>query len=316
MKFLYKAACRCLLTLPLLALANSANADLLFKDNFSTGDLATYNDYFRWSATIPSPGAGSKSIRQVEGPGGNSINAIRFRYAALSSGESSDAKHWAERRFHLTSSVDEIRSGASSTAYPEVWLSYYLWVPANYAHGPIDPSNNKGFVTLWKDKYMDQVSAAIDWWQIDGDRSRIGAWARENGKNTGNRASPSFIRDDHRIPAAPSRAYVFLPHELGTWVHIAIGVKMSSGEHSKDGFIQVLKNGEKVIAWENLNNWHADPALQGYDRGYLLGYANSGFVEETIFYLTDFKFGTTAKDVLPGAAAPRPPVLSASQSQE
>jgi len=273
-------------------------ANLLFEDNFATDDLSKHNAYFRWRASgaITSPGEGASVIDQVSGPSGSPVNAVRFQYKALNSDLSGGGSYWiAELRFHLTSSLNEQRTqnGVSSTAYPEVWVSYWLRVPDNYAHGPVDPSNNKGFVTLWKNEYMGPVGAAIDWWRTGSSGSRIGAWAKENGVEQGNRDMPTFVRADHRVDSS-GQAYAILPSERGQWVHVAVGAKISTNSTSRNGFIQIYKNGEKVVAWENLNNWNSDPSLQGFDRGYLFGWANSGYSADTTFYLTGFKFATSA----------------------
>lgn len=301
----------------LLTASGSLFANLLFEDNFTSGDISKHNAYFRWGqGSIPSKGQAAHKIVQVTGPQGKTVNAMVFEYAALNSSASDTEKYAAERRFHLTGSVAESRTanGVSGVAYPEVWISYWLYVPANYAHGPKNPSNNKGFVTIWKNQYMGPVEAAIDWWGTTNSQSRIGAWAKENGVNIGNRNRPTFIRDDHKISG--DQALAFLPSEYGKWVHVAVGAKISTSASARNGFIRVYKNGEKVIAWENMNNWHSDPTLQGFDRGYLLGWANSGYSSKTTFYLTGFKFATSEAGARAGnvstpavGAPPAAPVL-------
>ncbi len=287
--------------------AASASANLLFEDDFATGDLSKANSYFRWgrSGAVARSGEGSDRIVRVTGPNGSAVNAIRFEYMGLNTSARQDDKYWKEERFHLTNSLSESRneSGAGSTAYPEVWISYWLRVPDNYAHGPNSPSNNKGFVTLWKNQYMGPVGSAIDWWHTGSGRSRIGAWIGENGVNPGNLDEPSFIRADHRVGTS-RQAYAFLPTENGKWVHVAVGMRISSNGTSRNGFIQVYKNGERVIAWENLNNWNSNASLQGYDRGYLLGWHNSGYTQTTTFYLTGVRFATSVAGAISGVGAP------------
>lgn len=291
----------------LLTASSSLFANLLFEDDFSSGDMSKYNASFRWGiGNTPTKGQSASQIVKVAGPSGATVSAVKFEYAALSSAASESQKYWAEERFHLTASATEVRSqnGASSVAYPEVWLSYWLYVPSNYAHGPVNPSNNKGFVTLWKNEYMGQVGSAIDWWRTGSNQSRIGAWVGEdgNGANHGNKDTPTFIRADHRI--GDGGALSILPSEHGKWVHVAVGMKISPNSTARSGFISVYKNGEKVISWEGLNNWNTNPALQGYDRGYLLGWANSGYSTQTTFYLTGFKFATSLAGAIGNVSAP------------
>ena len=59
--------------------------------------------------------------------------------------------------------------------------------------------------------------------------------------------------------------------------------------------------------------WYTLDGYGGFDRGYFLGWSNSGFDEDTVFYIDNVEFSTTSLigTVIsaPKIAAPKPPVL-------
>lgn len=285
---------------------DSALAELLFEDDFASGDFSKHNAYFRWgrSGSIPLPGNdGGGLLQSVKGPAGSPVNAIRLTYGT-----------WQEMRFHLTKSVSEVRteSGASNTVYPVVWMSYWLYVPANYAHGPTNPSNNKGFVTLWKDEYLSNYAQfAWDWVRTGTSNSQLRCWVldRNSGYNWVTGEEPfTTVEQSHQLPGNPRAAYAFRPvKDVGRWQHIAFGYKMADSPTVKNGYIKIYRDGVLIAERVNMDSYMAPP-LHGVDRGYLFGYHNSGYSETTTFYITGFKFGTSEADVrMTPAVVPEPP---------
>jgi hypothetical protein len=302
-----------------------AFARLLFEDDFSSGNFSRHNDFFRWgrSGEIPSSTTWSSWIESLVGPDGRQTNAIRFTYGT-----------WQEVRFHLTRSVDERRGDnvPSDTIYPEIWVSYWMRVPANYFHrGLTVGNNNKGWLMLWKDRYANHGSSipedeitptmnSFHWWNAGGtDQShpeygvstlRI-VNSRDNS-SLGQRGSATFVRPRERRPNG--HAYAFLQDEYGIWVHYAFGMKVASSRSAADGFTRVYKNGDLAIAWEGEIGGSDRPEKNGYDRGYIMGYHNSGYDEPTTFYITNWRIGTSRESVMGGGsiakALPAAPVLS------
>jgi hypothetical protein len=55
---------------------------------------------------------------------------------------------------------------------------------------------------------------------------------------------------------------------------------------------KIYKDGTKELACDITNgDWYA-PTATGFDRGYILGWSNSGFTEETIFHIDNVKIST------------------------
>lgn len=302
--------------------AGGDDENLLFADDFSSGDMSKHNDFFRWTqGDVPAPGSGSGRVVTVDGPDGTEVQARRFRYVGVEDGGSGDAAHFSEQRFALTQSVSEERSrnAPSDVAYPEVWISYWMYVPDNYHHnlkdGTISGSNQKGWIYLWKDRYekwqasdpdaeVTPTSASLHWWPLTEDENsdnfgmtRASLVATRGRNGWGHDGNASFIRDQEQVPNS-TRNYAFLESEYGTWVHYTFGMKVASDAQSDDGFVRIYKNGELALAWENEGNGSDDPDTNGFDRGYLLGYHNAVYTKTTTYFITDFKFGLTREAVM------------------
>ena len=319
-------------------------SDLLFSDDFRSGDLSTHNDHFRWgSGGIPNPGSGSDTIVELVGPHGTPVKARRFRYVGFEDGGSGDAAHWSEQRFSLTHSVHDQRTsnGHSDVAFPEVWISFRMHVPENYFHmmrgGRASGDNQKGWIYLWKDAYerwtsswpdaeVTPTSISTHWWPLSDDpedvaygMSRMAIAATSERLGWGQRDEPTFLREAETISGSRwnnGRPYAFSGEEFGTWVHYTFGVRVASDPGNvNDGFFRMYKDGELAVAWEGLDNGSTEVGRNGFDRGYLMGYHNTGYNETTEYHLTDFKIGLTKDSVLKGfneanpLARPKPPAL-------
>lgn len=288
--------CRTLLFIAVAALSSlyvpGATAELLFEDDFASGDLSRHNENFRWgrSGEIPDQGSQADQVVTVEGPDGKPVNAIEFSYGT-----------WQEYRFHLTESLEEARTenGASDVAYPELFVRYSLFVPGNYRHrssGGSGAHNNKGFLTLWKHSYTDGVvHTRTEWWPTPDGRSQLSLVAKSGG---GHDRGLDVVGEMYQIDDT-NKAYAFTRDEYGTWVHYVFRVRVASGPQAGDGLFEIYTDGTLTRAWYGKDIWPADgnPANAGYDRGYLLGYHNSGYDSTTVFYLTDFAVGTTPGSV-------------------
>ena len=296
-------------------------AGLLFQDSFEAGDTTKHNDYFRWSKSgdINTAGAGSSRIDSVVGPDGvNSVNAYRFAFG-----------RWIELGFTLTSSIDEVRSAEldSDTTYPEAWMSYDVFVPANYTHqrfdnGAIDEgtsrevqggANNK-VIYLWNGSYEGRDNGTgsaigIQSFPSDFTTEVFGKSSQSTFHGGYHGHTQTYVHPDYRLGPRKSGyeylgpndiANLFLDSQLGTWVNLKLGMKAESAIGAADGWFSRYNNGVLAAHQENITTlWGLSKTNNklGFDRGYIWGYANSGFQETTTLYLTNFKFGTTDEGV-------------------
>jgi hypothetical protein len=305
----------------------AAAAELLFRDDFSSRDLSNHSEFFRWGpGGIQAVGSASDRIEDVTGPHQRTVQALRFTYrGTVQEGASGDRAHFAEQRFVLTRNRSErrVRNDASQTAYQEVWIAYWLRVPHNYFHARGRANNNKGFVYLWKDRYEDRGSAdehvtptanSIQWWPTGSNgASRVSVFSTRQRNGWGHMDQATRVASTRQAPGEHDRmGLAFLPHERGRWVRVVVGMRASDSTQAANGFTKIYLDGELAMEWTGLRGGANNRDQNGYDRGYLLGYANSGFEQTTSFYVTDFRVGTTPASVgleIRGDRRPLPPML-------
>jgi hypothetical protein len=258
------------------AAARDAEEVLMF-DGFESGDMsATNRDGFRWAqnnrTSVVTMAPGPKVVwhngpRELPGPEGadwtakHGQYALRFHYPA---GEA-----WSEQRFTL------------GGAYPEIWIRFWLRVPDNFVHGGGRPSNNK-FFALWMDGYSQHGTGPTIVWNF---------WRQDDGKSYFTFSLSNVERRGHH-----GRADDFLvsPRDQGRWMQIVLYAKMSSSPEATDGAARIWRRWEDedalTLISESLGNRFHPPkdGPQGWAAGYILGWANAAYAEDTEWLLDGF----------------------------
>ena len=187
----------------------------------------------------------------------------------------------------------------------ELWVEYWLYVPANYYHRTDPPSsNNKFALILTRDDGADGISD-------DTSRMLYDFEAGSNPDGTSQIFAQSIAATATSTDAVSSTSNTgyngvnFVggvgAAVLGQWNQMQMHVKAASGLGSADGVQELWANGILVFQKTNGNfgypniagsNWYGTfPAVVNY--GYVLGASNSGFAETTIFYVDNFKIYNT-----------------------
>jgi len=184
--------------------------------------------------------------------------AARFQYPGVAITEDG----WAEARFDL------------GGYYEQLSIRFDLYVPLNYEHRDSGSGNNNKFFRLWNETY--------------NDLEKIGA-TTYNESTSGE----SGIGSDYRLASSwgmsssVKKASDFITTaDKGNWVSIVIYIKAATD--SKPAELRIYKNGRLHL--EDKLNINYVPGTQGYRHGYLLGWSNSGFTQETIFYIDNVEF--------------------------
>lgn len=282
-----------------------SRAQVLLSDSFESGNMAKSNaDGFKWasnnrtSIVTMSANDGPVMIWQngtkyVSGGSGkdwtafDGVNSLRFRYAPYGSSESGDDKHWSEQRFNLGKPTREL------------WIRYWVRVPTNFTHQSLTggPSNNK-FFAIWSDVYTGtgSVGMTFEFWSGDG-VSRL-AW---HHPRTGHMDLFDFIR---------------WPQDRGRWMEVTVHLKMASSPTAKDGVLEFWQRWEnetqptKRFSRFDLDGQHYFPPSgqsDGFFNGYLLGYHNSGYAQETEWLIDDFSISNGPFTASTTSSRPRPP---------
>ncbi len=80
--------------------------------------------------------------------------------------------------------------------------------------------------------------------------------------------------------------------ERGTWHHFVAHVRVPASATSNDGVIQLWKDGALIADYQTFDMYGGDG--ENYmDEAYLLGWANSGFAETTVFYIDNVVIADT-----------------------
>lgn len=278
-----------LLTLAsILGLGSSAQAQApFFQDNFDNGKKTGGNG-FTWAST----GANVVVSTQEKFSG---THALQFRFGPNPVGK--DAM--AEQRFNMGKYLNEI------------WIEYMLFIPTNFTHRNDSPANNK-FIVVWRDIYSD----------INGGTQQL-AMEYDATAKKGSTAPSSFARPMARAGVVDTATVARLgtlkgfavadrgpngkviprtvlisptgPIVPGKWTRIRFHFKLSSERLKADGVYQMWANDVLVVNAQNQAYWNAKltPTDASFRNGYLLGWANSGFTEQTLLYIDDVKFYDT-----------------------
>jgi hypothetical protein len=196
-------------------------------------------------------------------------NVLRFRY--LNREDFGSDHSWSEQRFHIP--IDAV----------QLEISYDLFVPGNYVHSP----GNQKSVVVWSGPYGTSnanISIKTENWPTDNGATpsvHIGVDGTDYGHST--------------IPADP----LMLIDGYGQWQRIHVYVELAEGP-GDFGIFELRRDGVLITGTHHPDvepSWTGTPvpelisyATRGnfLDQGYLLGWANGGFAEETVFCIDNF----------------------------
>ncbi|WP_108867228.1 hypothetical protein [Aquimarina aquimarini] len=142
-------------------------------------------------------------------------------------------------------------------------------------------SNNNKFLVLWQGDYGHASS---------GNTINLSTWYSYRGNS---RLSYSPAKDQGTWQLGHQFGEIdFFDKEtdLGKWMEIVIHTKIAS-DANNDGILEVSKNGKQFFSITDLAN-HSQLGYNYFQYGYLLGWSNSGFDEETILYIDNVEFST------------------------
>lgn len=260
----------------LLAFGTPAISELLVSDSFESGNMSPKGAIgFRWSESkvtsvvnkdtevfitsevdLPAP-----ETSQWEAKTGD--HALMLRYRA--------GKGWTEQKFHLQKPEREL------------WTSFYLRVPTNYAHPEVKSAgDNQKLFRLWMDDYGHK-----------GDGSTVGMSFRGDGHG----GSYFFAKiagsgDKGKVP------FITIPDDRGKWMHLVVHVKSESSPGKKDGVMGVWRKWDGDSGYTRTQDFRRQPikvstSKKGFASGYLMGWANAPYLVDTEFLIDDFKLSTS-----------------------
>jgi hypothetical protein len=230
-----------------------------------TSEPAFFDDFERGKLgpSVAGYGHGSSNISVSSDNSHSGKYSLKFVFGPDAPGEDS----WAEHRFHFGEQLSS------------VWIEYQLFVPSNYYHRNDDGTDNNKFFRLWASGQKFSLTVETN---VEPDRpgeSRLRRFLSESGGRSGGPIGTSW---------APQVIGRQSPIRPGQWHQIRIHWHSSTNGSQKDGRAEVSVNGELIqsLDWDF---WNRSGQPKTYvDRGYLLGWSNSGFSERTEFFIDDF----------------------------
>jgi hypothetical protein len=229
--------------------------DPFYETDFDTGALVNENG-FVW-------GGPTRTSVSTEEPR-SGTHSLRMAYQAAAAGADSRTQQGFSLGQNLT----------------EVWFEWYYYLPANYTiRSGESPSNNKWF-RLWGDDYNagNKVGASTDFNASFSDNSRL---RFEYIFNTYADGLIGFGPSGQQSPATS-----FGGAMKEAWTRVRMHLKMVTAAQN-DGVMELWFDNTKVINFQNVPAKYDD--VPYWNQGYILGAANSGFTDQTVIYLDDFK---------------------------
>ena len=236
-------------------------ADVWFEDDFESGEFDHTQDGIAWTDTA---WVGVESV--IARSGGN---AVRFRYQP--SPVTDDGVN-AELRFNL----GEDR--------PEVYARYYVYLPdgsepdhnAYNVRSKREGGTNNKFFRLWHEEYSGPLKWGASVGASDDGLARLFPETRAWGCNIG-------------VGQLIDGSSWTLPQDIrGRWILVEWRVHGDDG--TGNGLLQIWFDSELVIDEQEIAVDGAPCGTNTFLNGYLMGWANSGFDEETFVYIDDVAF--------------------------
>lgn len=228
---------------------------VLFQDGFESGNLSFTQSGIRWGDSVRT------SVNALNARSGT--RSLQFTFPGVADGDDS----FSEQRIELTN------------PYTEIWIRFDLHVPGNYVHRTQSGATNNKFFALYRNPYTApgfhvNFSTAAD----GSGGSDLHIHYYDNGVE--------------RSVLSPAGGRGFLTSaDHGQWHQIVLHVRVPTGQDTNDGVMQLWKNGVQLVNITNLDAW-GGTGSNYFDAGYVLGWANSGFSQQTLFYVDNFVIAT------------------------
>jgi uncharacterized protein YjdB len=233
-----------------------------FRDNFESGNYTGVQ-----GGTWVGGGSGNVFV----GTGGNGSS---YALNLIHRGKPSGGQSTAEQRFRLTGPVSEF------------WMEYDFYLPSNFYHrlNPTNTDNNK-FLAIWEETYSSPTPSAevyMNFWPVDAAHpGKTGdSYMTVKGNLRGSPVNRPFTHIDN----------MFTNAERGRWNQFRLHMKLASGPSTDDGVVEIWWNGVLRAVERRL----ALPSAPSYFKnGYLLGWATSGYDQDTHFKIDNIRIYTT-----------------------
>jgi len=264
----------------------ATSTESLFFDGFESGTKTSTNaEGFRWvrsnrTSVVTNTASVWNDNGQINNPkppekdwtAFSGEHSLRFRFPGGSNS-------YSEQRFDL------------GQAHREIWIRYSLRVPTNFTHRFTGGPNNSKFFAIWMDAYQAEGNGATVTWEFwpGADRSG-GSEMAYNVAPGGRTASGGQLMHN---------PFIRVPEDRGRWMHVVLHVVAATSQTSNDGLIETFVRWDGESGFRQLHSdsradiGPASTGPQGWKAGYVMGWSNPGYDEETEWLMDDFTVSTT-----------------------
>ncbi len=267
-----------------LLMCSIANSEVLFFDGFETKNFTTTNaDGFSWGGTnytsLITPNGRVYGASAINPP--DQLDQITPNHFEAYTGDVA-----LRFRYNIGNSMSEQRFDLGG-AYREIWISYWIRVPINYSHGTIGSAFNQKWLAIWMQAYESTGPEAV--WGIHPDGT--GGSTISICHNSGNGGCGSYQQ---------TKPFISVPQDRDRWMQVVYQLVASTSSVSNDGAIRFWRRWEnestftKLHELTGLNLPICGTCPNGWHAGYLMGWANATYTEDTQWMLDDFTVATSS----------------------
>lgn len=228
---------------------------------------------------------------------------------------------WSEQRFGIHA------SSAAGPGLTELWMQYDIFIPSNYYHRDVNPGGSNWFgggeklAAFYADNYSGSnptLILGLNMFRKTSDPSYVNDGSSyQNGSFSVMR---NGVRDWFQMePVDTSKPVIKMGVDPGKWQRRTFHIVMPRSATSNDGVVELwvqTAGGAVRKILDVHNGWFYGGSQNYINGGYLLGWSNSGFNEDTYYlidnvimasssrYLDSAAFGGSAPTT---TAAPQPP---------
>jgi hypothetical protein len=240
---------------------NGSGVTPLFADSFETGNLSYTENSVSWGST------NDTSVQASNARTGS--YALEFYFQGVPTGTD-----WsAEQRWSMPQTT-------------EVWVEYHLKVPSNYVHRNEPDTEHHKLWAIWGYDYATsgRPKVVAEWWRTSDSVSYWRFLYNPSGSGTSIQVEAGTA-----ATGTPANAWNMA---LGEYSQVRIHADMGTPDVA-NGVYQVWINGSLILDRDDLLMIDSVDPYQYFNAGYLMGYTNGGYTDDTYFYVDDFKIYTT-----------------------
>lgn len=250
-----------------LCFTNISHAAPYFQDSFEGGNKTHTENGAGWLSSGSNVTVSTDTAR-------TGSYSLKLAYPATTSGTDSSA----EQRFTLGSAKND------------VYIRYYIKFPSNYFIRADNPSNNK-MIELWGEESnysTDTQLTGSEAWNTASGVAELGPTAYMNSSKQLSYLSGSVY--NHIWWSGVLNSWILTSNDLNKWLCFEWHFKKDTG--AGDGALEFFVDGVKKWGSTSLH-FAGAPTSSYFKTGYLLGWSNSGFAQNTTIYIDDVKMSDT-----------------------